>query len=68
MSSAGASSSPNAEMSTPRAVDTLTKTEKANWVIFYFRGICFERSKQWAKAEADLKKALELLSRPGARP
>jgi Flp pilus assembly protein TadD len=41
-------------------VDTLTKTEKANWVIFYFRGICFERSKQWAKAEADLKKALEL--------
>ena len=43
-----------------KGVDTLTKTEKANWVIFYFRGICFERSKQWAKAEADLKKALEL--------
>ncbi len=29
-------------------------------LIFYFRGICYERSKQWAKAEADLKKALEL--------
>src|SRR6516164_4826473 len=29
-------------------------------VIYYFRGICFERSKQWAKAEADLKKSLEL--------
>jgi Flp pilus assembly protein TadD len=43
-----------------QGVDTLTKTEKANWVIYYFRGICFERSKQWAKAEADLKKALEL--------
>jgi tetratricopeptide (TPR) repeat protein len=43
-----------------KGVDTLTKTEKANWVIFYFRGICYERSKQWAKAEADLKKALEL--------
>ena len=28
--------------------------------LFYFRGICFERSKQWDKAEADLKKALEL--------
>jgi Flp pilus assembly protein TadD len=41
-------------------VETLTKTEKSNWVIYYFRGICFERSKQWAKAEADLKKALEL--------
>ncbi len=34
--------------------------DKSNWVIFYFRGICHERSKQWAKAEADLKKALEL--------
>ena len=29
-------------------------------MIFYFRGICNERSKQWPKAEADLKKALEL--------
>jgi Flp pilus assembly protein TadD len=29
-------------------------------VIFYFRGICYERSKQWPRAEADLKKALEL--------
>ena len=43
-----------------KGVDTLTKSEKSNWVIYYFRGICFERSKQWAKAEADLKKALEL--------
>jgi tetratricopeptide (TPR) repeat protein len=34
--------------------------EKSNWVMFYFRGICYERSKQWPKAEADLKKALEL--------
>jgi tetratricopeptide (TPR) repeat protein len=34
--------------------------EKPNWVLYYFRGICFERSKQWPKAEADLKKALEL--------
>lgn len=33
---------------------------KPNWVLFYFRGICEERSKQWPKAEADLKKALEL--------
>jgi Flp pilus assembly protein TadD len=29
-------------------------------VIYYFRGICFERAKQWPKAEADLKMALEL--------
>ena len=43
-----------------KAVDNLAVPEKANWVLFYFRGICYERSKQWPKAEADLKKALEL--------
>lgn len=43
-----------------KAVATLEKPEKANWLLFYFRGICSERSKQWAKAEGDLKKALEL--------
>ena len=31
-----------------------------NWTLFYFRGICYERAKQWPKAEADFKKALEL--------
>lgn len=35
-------------------------TDKPNWVFYYFRGICNERSKQWAKAEVDLKKALEM--------
>src|SRR6202451_3299060 len=35
-------------------------TEKANWVYFYYRGICEERSKQWSKAEVDMRKALEL--------
>jgi tetratricopeptide (TPR) repeat protein len=43
-----------------KGIGTLAHPEKANWVIFYFRGICYERSKQWPKAEADLKKALEL--------
>ena len=43
-----------------KGIDTITKAEKSNWVIYYFRGICYERSKQWPKAEADLKKALEL--------
>jgi tetratricopeptide (TPR) repeat protein len=42
-----------------QAIDANTG-EKPNWVLYYFRGICFERSKQWPKAEADLKKALEL--------
>jgi tetratricopeptide (TPR) repeat protein len=43
-----------------KAIATIAQPEKSNWVTFYFRGICYERSKQWPKAEADLKKALEL--------
>ena len=34
--------------------------DKANSVCYYYRGICEERSKQWSKAEADMRKALEL--------
>jgi tetratricopeptide (TPR) repeat protein len=43
-----------------KAIDTIATPERSNWTIFYFRGICFERSKQWPRAEADMKKALEL--------
>jgi tetratricopeptide (TPR) repeat protein len=43
-----------------KALANIPNPEKPNWVIFYFRGICYERSKQWPLAEADLKKALEL--------
>ena len=43
-----------------KGVTAIGKPDKANWLIFYFRGICYERSHQWPKAEADLKKALEL--------
>jgi tetratricopeptide (TPR) repeat protein len=43
-----------------KAIANVAVPEKSNWVMFYFRGICYERSKQWPKAEADLKKALEL--------
>jgi tetratricopeptide (TPR) repeat protein len=43
-----------------KGIDTIDEPIKANWVIFYFRGICYERSHQWPKAEADLKKALDL--------
>jgi len=32
----------------------------ADWSIFYYRGIAYERTKQWPLAEADFKKALEL--------
>jgi tetratricopeptide (TPR) repeat protein len=43
-----------------KGIDTITKTEKSNWVIYYFRGICLERAKQWGKAESDLKTSLDL--------
>ncbi len=43
-----------------KAIDAIGTPEKANWIVFYFRGICYERAKQWAKSEPDLKKALEL--------
>jgi tetratricopeptide (TPR) repeat protein len=44
-----------------KGVDVLPpNNDKVNSVWYYYRGICEERSKQWAKAEADMKKALEL--------
>ncbi len=47
------------------AIATYTKaidkqSEKANWALYYFRGISYERNKQWPMAEADFKKALEI--------
>jgi tetratricopeptide (TPR) repeat protein len=43
-----------------KAIDTVPSPDKSNWVMFYFRGICYERSNQWPLAEADMKKALQL--------
>jgi tetratricopeptide (TPR) repeat protein len=43
-----------------KAIATLKDPQKSNWVMYYFRGICYERSQQWPKAEADLKQALKL--------
>ena len=43
-----------------KAIALIATPDRSNWSLFYFRGICFERSKQWPKAEADFKKALEL--------
>src|SRR3954465_14014707 len=44
-----------------QGIDALpSPNEKSNWVYYYFRGICEERSKLWSKAEADMRKALEL--------
>jgi len=43
-----------------KGIDAIGKPDKQNWLIYYFRGICYERDKQWPKAETDLKEALDL--------
>jgi tetratricopeptide (TPR) repeat protein len=43
-----------------KAIAAIGIPQRDNWTLFYFRGICYERSKQWPKAELDFKKALEL--------
>src|SRR5882724_9679130 len=44
-----------------QGIDVLPQgNEKTNWIYYYYRGICEERSKQWSKAETDMRKALEL--------
>jgi tetratricopeptide (TPR) repeat protein len=43
-----------------KAIEGIPEPQKSDWTVFYFRGVCRERSKQWDQAEADLKKALEL--------
>lgn len=43
-----------------RAIATLETEEPGQWVLYYTRGISRERTKNWAGAEADFRKALEL--------
>jgi tetratricopeptide (TPR) repeat protein len=44
-----------------QAIDAMpTAGDKNAWVTYYYRGICEERSKQWSKAETDMRKALEM--------
>ena len=43
-----------------KAIERLGPVDKSDWVVYYQRGVCYERIKDWTNAEADLKKALEL--------
>jgi Flp pilus assembly protein TadD len=43
-----------------RAVNLIDEPGKQNWALFYSRGVCNERLKDWPAAEADFKQALEL--------
>ncbi len=49
-----------ASRSYDKAIELIGTPDAGHWTLFYFRGICNERSKQWPKAEADFKKALEV--------
>jgi tetratricopeptide (TPR) repeat protein len=43
------------------AIATLGEdNEKSNWRYYYARGVCYERTDNWALAEEDLKKAITL--------
>ncbi len=42
------------------ALATLQPDDKTAWGLLYYRGIAYERAKQWPLAEADFKHALEL--------
>ena len=43
-----------------RALALIPKPTKDNWTLFYSRGVCNERLKDWPAAESDFKEALAL--------
>ena len=43
-----------------KAIDRIPEPGRQHWTLYYFRGICLERAKDWTRAEKDLEKALEL--------
>jgi len=44
-----------------KAIQLVGTPQRGHWILYFYRGTSYERSKQWDKAEADLKKALELV-------
>lgn len=49
-----------AEAAYSAAIDLRTPATAEDWVLFFYRGISHEQSKDWASAEADFRRALEL--------
>ena len=43
------------------AVERLRKVEDRHWALFYARGITLERIKNWPRAEADFRRALDMV-------
>ena len=51
----------NAAKAYDRAFEAATRSGEApSWTLYYYRGIAYERTKQWPKAEADFKQALQI--------
>ncbi len=42
------------------AIGRIRNAEERHWPVFFGRGIVLERTKNWGKAEADMKRALQL--------
>ena len=42
------------------AIERSGETNKRHWILYFNRGVAYEASKQWPKAEQDFLKALEL--------
>ena len=49
-----------AEVAYTAAIDLTKAAGTEDWVLYFYRGICHEQSKDWAPAEADFRKALDL--------
>jgi tetratricopeptide (TPR) repeat protein len=45
-----------------QVLDKMPPGDRARWPLLYHRGTAYERAKEWDKAEADLKAALELVT------
>lgn len=43
-----------------RGIATIADKSKADWRIFYFRGVSLERAKRWPEAEKDFQQALTI--------
>ena len=49
-----------AEVAYTAAINLQTKITEEDWVLFFYRGISHEQSKDWAAAEADFRQSLTL--------
>lgn len=49
-----------AEIAYTAAIDLKPEITQNDWVLFFYRGISHEQSKDWPAAEADFRRALEL--------